>query len=188
MFNCPRDGHQALVKLALEWWIRKYLSQLEAQILYIGLRQKPELIKLIPSQFKTSVVDKAEAVNSFLAMFGVRNYVEEGAIESEPYKLAHKIIDGIWQDLPQPRAVQEVSKMLDESPSASSTSHDQIRKFLKQIEPFIFGRTPMCKALGDPRAVFQNKYIKKCLFFQTEIQQMEIHVQFVKSFIAPTLP
>ena len=183
LFNSPRDGHQALVKLALEyrapqteWWIRKHLSQLEAQILYIGLRQKPsfipELIKLIPSEFQTSMVDKAEGVNSFLAKFGVRNYVKEGAdaaaAKSEAFKLAHKIIDGIWQDLPQPRAVQEVSKMLDEllkSPSASSTSHDQIRKFLKQIEPFIFGRTPMCKALGDARAVFQNRNIKKKVLF-----------------------
>ena len=160
---------------------KKHLSQLEAQILYIGLRQKtsfiPELIKLIPSQFKTSVVDKAEAVNSFLAKLGFRNYVEEGAdaaaAKSEAFKLAHKIIDGIWQDLPQPRAVQEVSKMLDEllkSPSASSTSHDQIRKFFKQIEPFIFGRTPMCKALGDAQAVFQNRNIikKKVLFILSD--------------------
>ena len=72
-----RDGHQALVELAIEhsapqteWWIKRYLSQLEAQILYIGLRQKPsfipKLIELIPPQFTTSVVAKAETVNSFL--------------------------------------------------------------------------------------------------------------------------
>ena len=173
----------SLVELALEhsapqteWWIRKHLSQLEAQILYIGLRQKPsfipELIKLIPSEFKTSAVAKAEEVNSFLGWFGVPNIVKEGAdaavAKSEAFKLAHKIIDGIWQDLPRPKPVQEVSKMLDEllkAPSASSTSHDHIHKFLKQIEPFVFGRTPMCKALTDAQAVFRNINAKLKVLF-----------------------
>ena len=91
--------------------------------------------------------------------------MKDRAAKSEALKLDHKII---WQDLPQPRPVQEVSEMLDEllkSPSASSTSHDQIRKFLKQIEPFIFGYTPMYKASTDARAVFQNRNGKKKVMF-----------------------
>ena len=177
LLNCPRDGHQALVELALkhgvpqaEKWIRSELSQLESQILYMGLGKTPsvvpQFIELIPSQKMTDRISKVEKIP------GVAAVTKKGATLFAQYSkamvLAHKIIDGIWRDLPQPKPVQEVSKMLDEllkAPSASSTSHDQIRNVFKQIERFIFGATPMYKALTDARAVFQNINAKPKVLF-----------------------
>ena len=68
---------------------------------------------------------------------------------------------------PKPRPVRDVSKMLNglllseapfsavASPYAPSPSlHDRIHELLEPIKPYIFGETPMCKALNDAHTVF----------------------------------
>ena len=183
LFDCPKDGYQALVELALahnapqtEKWIKDALSPQEAQILYVGLQRKPNLIRklvhLIPSQTTTAAFKGAEKANSYLEFIGLPNVakrVSNAAVtNSEAYELSHNIIDSIWQEKPFPRAVQVVCEQLDnllKAPSSSQFSQDKIHEFIEQIKPFIYGNTPMCKALTDARDVFQESVASPKVLF-----------------------
>ena len=185
LLDCPKDGHQALVDLArkeeaphAERWIKNQLSHSEAQILYTILcrdrRSTLELIELLPRRVTTAATDAAswagnaaEKVPLFGWLFAkpVNDWagkkMERKVSDSEAYKFTHKMIDKFWQQQPRPRPVREVSEKLekllgDPSTTSSQSIHDQIDEFVKQIEPFIFGRTPMRKALKDAQAVFRH--------------------------------
>eukprot|EP00118_Oscarella_pearsei_P020432 m.221234 g.221234 ORF g.221234 m.221234 type:complete len:569 (+) comp39956_c1_seq10:140-1846(+) len=87
--------------------------------------------------------------------------LEAEARNSKAYKRACEIIN---QHIKlRPRSVQQVSKTLDvllnstEAPSAESSLHHKIRELLDPIKPFIFGKTPMCKALKDAWNIFLMK-------------------------------
>lgn len=64
------------------------------------------------------------------------------------------------------RPLQHVAEMINnlvlskvppsESAHSSSALHDQIHELIKKIEPYIYGDTPMCKALTDAEAVFNK--------------------------------
>ena len=92
---------------------------------------------------------------------------------SEAYKLAREVIEREGSPLdrikrPRPRPVQDVSEMLDDlllskdsSPALASTPsspplHHRIQELVELIKPYIFGYTPMCKALSDAAAVFSE--------------------------------
>ena len=90
--------------------------------------------------------------------------------DSEAYKYAHEIIDDTLKCMqhPNPRSLQEVSELLDrlglsdyepcsESSTVQSQSfHDRVQEVVEQIKPYIFGRTPMCRALKDAKAAFDK--------------------------------
>ena len=163
-----KAGHQELIDFIAtqhrapeaESWIKKNLSPLAARILYEGLRldtsKLPELISLIvPSNEQKGLLESA--------MSSLRTY-----------SITHDIIDKALQSIqkPKPRPVQYVAEMLDDlvqskesssesasasAPSSSSKSlHDRIHDVLKPIKPYIYGRTPMCKALTDAVSVFRE--------------------------------
>lgn len=76
---------------------------------------------------------------------------------------------------PKPRPVIEVSRMFDnllrrQNSFSSSSLHDQIRKIIEPVKPFIFGSTPMCKALTDAIYVFRGDATtdKKVLFILSD--------------------
>ena len=82
---------------------------------------------------------------------------------------------------PEPRPVQEVSEMLNDtlqledspstsasakfSSSESSSLHDRIQDLLEPIKPYIFGGTPMCKALTYAKEVFEKENAKRAVLF-----------------------
>ena len=164
------DGYQALIDLAkqrgasqAEPWIRGHLSQLEARILYEGLRFDqsliPKLIDLFPSTITGMVKFKAASF-----------FTGEAATvrRTEAYRFAHEIIEKTLQrnQRPKPRPVQRVAEMLDgllskgspsaraSAPSSSESFHDRIQKCIEPIKPYIYGGTPMCEALKDAESVF----------------------------------
>ena len=164
LFDCPKDGHQALVDLAVEektphaeYWIRNHLEQSEAQILYTVINRDRSLMRdlkrLLPAEMTTGFVQFGKNI----PLLG--GLVDQAATNSEAYKFARKVIDSFWQQQPRPRPVREVSKKLEDllgGPSTSSQSlHGRIDKLVEQMKPFIFGRTPMCKALRDAQAIFK---------------------------------
>ena len=109
---------------------------------------------------------------------------------SEAYQYAHELIDKTNSKLddtllsiryPEPRPVQAVSEMLNDtlqikvSPSssvsakfsspASSSLHDRIQDLLEPIKPYIYGGTPMCKALTYAKEVFEKENAKPAVLF-----------------------
>ena len=172
-----------------EPWIRDHLSQFEARILYKGLcynrSQIPKLINLIPSQLTTTatnVTKKGSALMSLLGVSTVEQVIsrrtEEAVHTSEAYKLAQEIIDNSskppLQDMqhPKPRTVQHVSELLDDllqrnasSALSSQSLHERIQELLEPIKPYIFGGTPMCRALNDAVAVFRETNVTQKVLF-----------------------
>ena len=94
------------------------------------------------------------------------NYSEESLVKDhEAYKFAQEIIDGITNHSPEPRPVKEVSDMLNEvlpsakketCPPADSSLHDEIEELIDPIKPYIFGGTPMRKALDTAMGNFRG--------------------------------
>ena len=106
---------------------------------------------------------------------------------SEAYQYAHQLIDKeinatlLSIRYPEPRPVQAVSEMLNDalqikvSPSssvsenfsslASSSLHDRIQDLLEPIKPYIYGGTPMCKALTHAKEVFEKENAKPAVLF-----------------------
>ena len=97
------------------------------------------------------------------------------AHNSEAYKVAREIIDKFRRltmmlqrmEQPKPRPVKAVAEIMNgllesKVPSSAAASahglspslHDRIHELLAPVKPYIFGGTPMCKALNDARAVF----------------------------------
>lgn len=182
------DGHDGLVRLAAEVndaraepWIRKHLSKTEAQILYSVLRDnKPltkELTTLIPWRATGGVLK--------LSFWAGLQSEQQTVKDSDAFKRAKEIIDdkitatlqGMKQ--PQPRSVRSVSDMMDKllqskDPSSESTQssslHKRIQELIEPMKPFIFGGTPMRKALTDTMDLFRrmDTNIQKVLFILSD--------------------
>lgn len=103
--------------------------------------------------------------------------------DSEAYRFAIKIVEKHIQKLqvPKPKPVHEVSEMLnrrlkigrqrhttDEDSTEATALHGQIQKLLEPIKPYIFGGTPMYKALNDALAVFVRPSYTKVLFILSD--------------------
>eukprot|EP00118_Oscarella_pearsei_P020433 m.221242 g.221242 ORF g.221242 m.221242 type:complete len:555 (+) comp39956_c1_seq18:140-1804(+) len=176
-------------------WIRSTLSEFQAALLFDCLRSDShlarELAGLIPSGFPTTVYQGVEVCANKVgnivrtvaslwggntpANFGTR-YLDAQARDSNAYKRACEIISQrikscIMEHL-KPRSVQQVSKILDvllhstEAPSAESSSlHHKIRELLDPMKPFIFGGTPMCKALNEARDILMKTNASRKVLF-----------------------
>ena len=184
-----------------EPWIRNHLSRLEARILYTALCSDPslvpKLVELIPSLSSASpsasplaskmlrkFVPSSRTVVSTMPMSMQKVAVHR----SEAYKFAHEIIDDPPMQLPlqdmlqsmqhpKPRPVQDVTVTLDDllqskvSSESSSSLHDRIHELLEPIKPYIFGQTPMCRALNDAVSAFrETNATRKVLFILSDGQ------------------
>jgi len=122
-----------------------------------------KVIELIPPQ---ETIDIAKRFTSWVLGVDTLNRALEAEVFhwSDAYIFVHGIVESDLQQLEQPipRPIRNVSEMLDgllESEvedAPSSTLHDQIEKVILPIRPYIFGDTPMCKALKDAEAVFSK--------------------------------
>ena len=158
-----RAGH-------VEQWLREYLSEYEAKVLYHALKDNNELTKemiyLIPHRTTKAVVS---GVSFATQLFGY-NYEESTVHDSDAYKRAKEIISNKiaskaiqLEEHLTPRPVKEVSELFDrlfkKKPhnSASSASlHDEIQKLIEAIKPYIYGGTPMCSSLRDAENTFRQ--------------------------------
>eukprot|EP00118_Oscarella_pearsei_P020434 m.221227 g.221227 ORF g.221227 m.221227 type:complete len:530 (+) comp39956_c1_seq3:140-1729(+) len=151
-------------------WIRSTLSEFQAAILLDCLRsdqyQARKLAALFPWRISTTIGELLFDDCSLNAK----------ARDSNAYKRACEIISQrikscIMEHL-KPRSVQQVSKILDvllhstEAPSAESSSlHHKIRELLDPMKPFIFGGTPMCKALNEARDILMKTNASRKVLF-----------------------
>ena len=176
-----KKPHDALVDLANEHgaahaarWIREYINQDDAHDLYrvICFDESliPELIQKIPPESRNhkrlasirkrvpggSVVEGLAVHNSEAYCYAKELVKAKGVIIEKKIK---EKLDTI--KFPKPRSFQYVAQLLedlnikDESVGSKSL-HSQIKELIKPIRPYIFGGTPMCKALSQALSVFQQ--------------------------------
>ena len=183
------NGTNVMIKFAAdrnaphaERWIRKALSEPEAGVLYTILSRDEELTKQfveqLPGNFTSTLLDATSTV------FGSYGDVSLSTVEeSELYKLVHKAINRFaivtahlkqpQIQKPSPQPVKEVSDLLDElldttrdSSSQSTTeSSTTIRRLFDHIKPFIFGGTPMKKALEHAKEIFDRATVDQKVLF-----------------------
>ena len=160
-----------------------------------------KLVELIPTSQASSSASPSAMSSKLLRKFQPSSHtvvstmplsMQKVAVHrSKAYKLAHEIIDDPpaplpLQDMlqnmlhPKPRPVQHVTEMLDDllqsevSSSSSSSLHDRIHELLEPIKPYIFGGTPMCRALKDAVAVFRETNVtQKVLFILSDGQSTD---------------
>ena len=169
-----------------ERWIRKCLSEPEAGVLYTILSRDEELMKLFVEKLPGSGTSMFFDATSTL--FGSWGDVSQNTVnESELYKLVHEAINRFSRvtaylkqpeiQKPVPRPVKEVSDLLDElldttrdsSSQCSAESSTTIKKLFDYIKPFIFGGTPMFRALQHAKEIFdQAKEDQKVLFILSD--------------------
>lgn len=165
-------------------WIRDHLSDKQAGDLYRALcfdeSLITEMIKLLPDPSSGRVVAAKVGVtflNELLPSLQVGKDVERLAVQhSKAYMFAEKlfkdndfIINRALKRMqhPQPKSVQSVSELLDRLNlskdssrasfgSSSESLHDRIEELIDPIRPYIFGGTPMCKAMNDALTVFKQ--------------------------------
>ena len=191
--NLGSDGINVMIKFAAdhnashaERWIQKALSEPEAGVLYTILSRDKELmeqfVEKLPGSGTSAFLDATST------LFGSWGDVSQSTVqESELYKLVHKAINRfaiviaylkqpqVQKPLSQP--VKEVSDLLDElldttrdsSSQYTTESSTTIRRLFDHIKPFIFGGTPMKKALDHAKEIFdQAKVDQKVLFILSD--------------------
>ena len=165
-----------------ERWIREYLSKVEASILYQQLLRDesliPQLLQKLPSSITTTSGSVANAIPFGGQKFKRRE--RKMVYNSEAYTCAKDIIserseEDVFVEIlvapPKPRPVQYVSELLDEllqtkpAGASSHTSgsdvdrsvHDAVQELIDTIKPYIYGKTPMCKAMNQALSIFRKE-------------------------------
>ena len=187
------DGLNVLIRFATERnaahaerWIRKSLSEPQAGVLYTILSRDEELTRLfidkLPDSTKSAILDATST------LFGSLGDVSQRKVEnSELHHLVHEAVNRfakvtaylkqpqIRKPVPQP--VKEVSDLLDRLLDATHESSSKyteessttIKKLFDYIKPFIFGGTPMVKALTHAKEIFDvAKEDQKILFILSD--------------------
>ena len=175
-----------------ERWIREYLNKEEARDLFKVLCFDEDLVLGMIQKIPPVSVSIVSGVGNYIP--GGRS-VEEFAIHrSEAYRYAQELVRSkdkiinIKQKLKSiehsfPESVSRVSQLLDDlnlredsdlnlrddysgpSSSNSSSLHSRIKELIDPIRPYIFGRTPMCKAIRSASQLFQSSRAKSKVFF-----------------------
>ena len=173
------EPHDALVKLAknhgaahAERWIREHLNKEEARDLFRVLcfdeDLVPELIQKIPPGRSRSSSILSVLRNNLPGGRYVEGFVVH---QTEAYCYAQDLVKSkdkvILRKLESiehsfPKSVLYVSQLLDDlnlidddSSCASSSLHSRIKELIDPIRPYIFGGTPMCKAIRRASQVFR---------------------------------
>ena len=162
-----------------ERWIRKYLSKVEALVLYQQLLRDESLIPKLLQKLPSSLTTSAASFATGLPIVGPWFEYGEGEMvnDSEAYTYAKDIISGRSEEdvfvenlvaLPKPIPVQYVSELLDEllqeKPAGASSGsdvddesvHDAVQELIDTIKPYIYGGTPMCKAMNQALSIFRK--------------------------------
>ena len=125
------------------------------------------------SKTTASDVNKASAYNS-RAYKRAQQIIED----FNSNKLIGRVLERIQEF--KLKSAQEVFEILDHllqsklppgtrASASQSSLHDRIHKLLEPIKPYIYGRTPMCKALNDAKMVFrQTRATQKVLFLLSD--------------------
>ncbi len=167
-----KPGVEAMVHIAEEEgyggtvdWIREELSEEMAKDLFRLMCIKPsikrELLEKLPSNFVAGVAN----VVSIVVPIGIRNseafqYAED--LVSRKSEFMEEVVSDIQTPIPQhaPRVVELLQELNLDPDDPRSSSSDSVRKnideTLEYIEPYIYGGTPMVKAMRDALGVFQN--------------------------------
>ena len=182
-----------------EKWIKEELSLEQAQHLYqlmlIDNRLVKKLLHKLPDSTSANVVSAGTNVvrgaDWLLKMFSIETHMGDNlqrstVQSSEAYRYAEELIqdkDKIIYDIlatmkhSQPKSVQYVLQLfhdlkLDEDDSYATSSndiHSQIDEILDPIKPYIYGLTPMQKAMTDALDQFRNsRAASKVLFILTD--------------------
>ncbi len=175
------EPHDALVELAKEHgaahgerWIREYLNKEDARDLYRVLcfdnTLVSELVHKIPADSGSSKTVSMSIFGGLVSLLVSVPGVEGVAVRrTEAYCYAQDLVrrkDEIIRRRLQsiqdsfPESVLRVSQLLDDlnltgSSSDASSLHSRIKELIDPIRPYIFGGTPMCKAIGDASGVFR---------------------------------
>jgi hypothetical protein len=172
--------------------IKENLSSVDARLLYAIMKPNPsmirELSRLIPSRYAQVGLDAheggAKALGFITKVFTLGWFQPDLAAkahesrkititDSDAYMHAQKIISVSLKRPLEPNPIQYVSEMLDDVFSIGhgydDSVHARIQKFIEVIKPYIFGSTPMRKALEDAFAVFKEKSgCKQVLFIVSD--------------------
>ena len=150
----------------VELWIRRYLDENEAKILYHALKHDrqltQEMMSLIPYSATAMAVSGIDLVGKIF--FLDTNFEERKVCNSYAYKRAKEIISKAIQLHKHliPRPIKEVSELFDRllkrsyNSASSASLHNEIQKLINAIKPYIFGRTPMCLSLCDAENTFRQ--------------------------------
>ena len=181
------EPHNALIQLAkdhgaahAEQWIREHLNKEEARDLFRVLCFDEDLVpgmirKIPPNSISSSVLS---GIGNYLPYLG--RSVEGFAVRrTEAYRYAQELVinkDEIIErklrsiEHSSPESVLCVSKLLDDlnlgdnSSGASSSLHSRIKELLDPIRPYIFGLTPMHRAIHSAFDVFHLSRAKYKVF------------------------
>ncbi len=164
-----------------EQWIRLHLNKEDARDLYRVLcfdrTLVSQMVHALPSkstmsETSTAVIETFTVVTNFVPgrRFVARagKFVERAAVRrTKAYCLAQQLIkekdEIIVKQLrlienSSPNSVLHVSQLLDDlnlTGSSSGALHSRIKELIDPIRPYIFGGTPMCKAIGSASQVFR---------------------------------
>ncbi len=176
-----------------EQWIRKHLNTEDARDLYRVLcfddTLIPKMVQKIPADVAGIPTDVAgEAFSTVRKLIDrlipSKNYgsaFEAHAVhQTEAYLFAQELVkskDNIIErklrsiEHCSPESVLHVSQLLDDlnliddsCGPRSSSLHSRIKELIDPIRPYIFGRTPMCKAIRSASRVFQLSRAKSKVF------------------------
>ena len=173
-------GYESLIQFSkindashMEPWIKRNLTKMQAAMLYDVLRKNPvatnKLKKLIPYNitytvyqlFKGEGADHEgnEASEFALRLINGRNIKDVAkynkGIQSH---IAKKPTLTILRDneKPKPRSIKEVSILLDHTLQENRPSSSRVHEIISSLKPYIYGRTPMVKALRDAKEIFNE--------------------------------
>lgn len=168
-FEDPSDQKKKLIDLAdqhnaphAEHWIENHLTETESRFLFNALRsdykkQIPKLIDLLPRPTATRATTAIQSVFLIGDLWKAgEDYLTD---RSEAYKFAQELIGRRMRQELRPRPVKVVCHLMDkllQSRKSSSDVHDRIEELLKPIKPYIYGGTPMCRALNDAEKIFKR--------------------------------
>ena len=179
-----RGPYDALIELAKEYdaafaerWIRQHLTELEAILLNQQLRRDKTLIPKIIEKLPTEKAAKLAGRASHVPLY--KTAESSVAHRSEAYAYAQDIVARNFAH-PDPKSVQYVSKLMDDllksekiDTSRSSrhcSTQDKVQELVDNIEPYIYGCTPMCEALHYALSIFKqaDKDASKVLFILSD--------------------
>jgi hypothetical protein len=167
-FEDPSDQKKKLIHLAsqhnaphAEHWIENHLTETESRFLYNALcSDKKQILKLIELLPRSETTCAANLIGHVPLVGGAWRAGEDYlADRSEAYKFAQELIGRRMMQELRPRPVKVVCHLMDkllQSRKSSSDVHDRIEELLKPIKPYIFGGTPMCRALNDAEKIFKQ--------------------------------
>ncbi|ETO30603.1 hypothetical protein RFI_06518 [Reticulomyxa filosa] len=154
-------GHEPLIQMVIEGgapycrqYIQEHLSEEDAGFLFVNFAKRsdslPKVIQELPYACKYGVLSVATKV--------VVPKSEEKRIASKIVKMAQDSL--LWDQKKKARSREEVIAVIDKlslryGSFSKPFSSEQLRKLLADINPYIYGQTPMCETLRFTQKMFE---------------------------------